>query len=197
MLVSGSALLKLMSQSGHVVANTNEMPTGGFTRDTEERLPSAEMAARLRGVVDEGQATLVDTSRMAVGLLGDTIASNLLLLGGWQKGLIPLSSDAVEQAITLNGIAVQQSINAFRWGRKWVVDADAVNREVTVAEDRSGLGATQPLAALDDIIADRMARLTGYQNVAYASRYREKLDRIIASDTRGAASLHCSSTVFI
>ena len=90
MLVSAdSALLKLMNQSGHVVANTNEMPTGGFTRDTEERLPGPEMAARLCGVVDEGQATLIDTSRMAVRLLGDTIASNLLLLGvAWQKGLI-------------------------------------------------------------------------------------------------------------
>ena len=48
MLVStDSALLKLMNQSGHVVANTNEMPTGEFTRDTEERLPGPEMAARL------------------------------------------------------------------------------------------------------------------------------------------------------
>ena len=195
MLVSAdSALLRLMNQSGHVVANTNEMPTGGFTRDTEERLPGPEMAARLCGVVDEGQATLIDTSRMAVRLLGDTIASNLLLLGvAWQKGLIPLSSNAVEKAITLNGIAVQQSINAFRWGRKWVVDAGAVDREVTAAEDRSGLGAVQPLTALDDIIADRMARLTSYQNSAYASRYREKLDSLIAVDTD--AGQHLSRAV--
>jgi len=191
MLVSAdSALLKLMNQSGHLVANTNEMPTGGFTRDTEERLPGAEMAARLRGVVDEGQATLIDTSRMAVSLLGNTIASNLLLLGvAWQKGLIPLSSNAVEKAITLNGIAVQQSIHAFRWGRKWVVDAGAVDREVTAAEDRSGLGAVQPLTALDDIIADRMARLTSYQNAAYANRYREKLDSLIAADTNAGQRL--------
>ena len=152
------------------------------------------MAARLCGVVDEGQATLIDTSRMAVRLLGDTIASNLLLLGvAWQKGLIPLSSNAVEKAITLNGIAVQQSINAFRWGRKWVVDAGAVDREVTAAEDRSGLGAVQPLTALDDIIADRMARLTSYQNSAYASRYREKLDSLIAVDTD--AGQHLSRAV--
>ncbi len=131
---------------------------------------------------------------MAVRLLGDTIASNLLLLGvAWQKGLIPLSSNAVEKAITLNGIAVQQSINAFRWGRKWVVDAGAVDREVTAAEDRSGLGAVQPLTALDDIIADRMARLTSYQNSAYASRYREKLDSLIAVDTD--AGQHLSRAV--
>jgi indolepyruvate ferredoxin oxidoreductase len=185
MLVSAdSGLLKLMSQSGHLVVNTNEMPTGGFTRDTEERLPSAEMAARLRGIVDEGQVTLADTSRMAVRLLGDTIASNLLLLGiAWQKGLIPLSSDAIEQAIKLNGIAVQQSINAFRWGRKWVVDADSVDKVVTATEQRSGLGAVQPLTALHDIIADRMERLTHYQNAAYAIRYREKLANVIAADT--------------
>lgn len=185
MLVSAdSALLKLMSQSGHVVANTNEMPTGGFTRDTEERLPVPEMANRLHGIVAEGQATLIDTSRMAVRLLGDSIASNLLLLGvAWQKGLIPLSSDAIEKAIALNGIAIQQSINAFRWGRKWVLEAEDVEKAVTAAEVRSGLGAVRPLALLDEIISDRMVRLTRYQNGAYASRYREKLDTIIAADT--------------
>ena len=185
MLVSAdAALLKLMSGSGHIIANTNEMPTGGFTRDTEERLPSAAITERLSAAVAPDRATLLDTSQMAVRLLGDLIASNLLLLGvAWQKGLIPLSAAAIEQAITLNGVAVTQSVNAFRWGRKWVVDRPAVDAEVAAAEARAGLGRAGPLTDLDEIIADRTARLTAYQNVAYAQAFRDKIDIIRAVDT--------------
>ena len=130
------------------------------------------------------QATLLNTSQMAVRLLGDSIAANLLLLGvAWQKGLIPLSAEAIEQAITLNGIAVQQSINAFRWGRKWVLDSASVDQAVNAAEARSGLGAARPLTDLDQIITDRAARLTAYQNAAYAKAYTDKIAALRAADT--------------
>ena len=185
MLVSAeAALLKLMSGSGYIIANTNEMPTGAFTRDTEERLPSAELTGRLSATVEKNRATLLDTSQMAVRLLGDSIASNLLLLGvAWQKGLIPLSAGAIEEAVRLNGIAVQQSVNAFRWGRKWVLDRPAVDAAVAEAEARSGLGMARPLTELDDIIADRMARLTAYQNQAYARAYHDRIAALRAIDT--------------
>lgn len=185
MLVSADAgLLKLMNGSGHIIANVNEMPTGAFTRDTEERLPVGDMAGRLEGVVPSGQATLLDTSQMATRLLGDSIASNLLLLGvAWQKGLIPLSAEAIEQAITLNGIAVDQSKGAFRWGRKWVIDKAAVEAAVDAAEARAGLGMTKPLTGLDEIVADRTARLTAYQNAAYARRYQDRIAQVRAADT--------------
>ena len=185
MLVSAdAALLKLMNSSGHIVANMNEMPTGGFTRNTEEHLPTADMTNRLSTIVPSEHATLLDTSQMAVRLLGDSIASNLLLLGvAWQKGLIPLSAEAIEQAITLNGIATDQSKAAFRWGRKWVLDRAAVEQAVHEAEARSGLGAALPLTDLDQIITDRVARLTSYQNAAYAKAYSDKIAALRAADT--------------
>ena len=185
MLVSAdAALLKLMNSSGHVIANLNEMPTGGFTRNTEEHLPTADMTDRLSTIVPSDHATLLDTSQMAVRLLGDSIASNLLLLGvAWQKGLIPLSAEAIEQAITLNGIATDQSKAAFRWGRKWVLDPAAVEQAVHEAEARSGLGAVRSLTDLDHIIADRVARLTAYQDAAYAKSYSDKIAALRAADT--------------
>ena len=185
LLVSADAgLLRLMNSTGHIIANVNEMPTGGFTRNTEEQLPTADMTDRLSRIVPSDQATLLNTSQMAVRLLGDSIAANLLLLGvAWQKGLIPLSVDAIEQAITLNGIATDQSKAAFRWGRKWVLDPAAVEQAVSAAELRSGLGAARPLTDLDDIITDRVARLTAYQNTAYAKAYSDKIAAVRAVDS--------------
>ncbi|GBU09524.1 indolepyruvate ferredoxin oxidoreductase [Gammaproteobacteria bacterium] len=50
--------------------------------------------------------------------LGDTIATNLLLLGySAQKGFLPVSCAAIMQAITLNGVSVKNSHTAFNLGR--------------------------------------------------------------------------------
>ena len=65
----------------------------------------------------------LDATRLATGLLGDSIASNLFMLGyAYQRGLVPLSSEAIERAIELNAVAVDFNRNAFRWGRRAAVD---------------------------------------------------------------------------
>ena len=61
--------------------------------------------------------------------MGDSIASNLFLLGfAWKRGLVPGSAAAVERAIELNGVAVETNLAALRWGRAWAVDPAAVER---------------------------------------------------------------------
>ena len=35
----------------------------------------------------------------------------------WQKGCVPLSLEAIERAIELNGVAVETSKRTFAWGR--------------------------------------------------------------------------------
>ena len=47
------------------------------------------------------------------------VTGNLFLVGyAWQKGLIPLSEQAIMQAIELNDVAVAWNQEAFRWGRR-------------------------------------------------------------------------------
>ena len=42
----------------------------------------------------------VGLSALATALLGDTIASNLFMLGyAYQKGLVPVSAEAIDKAI--------------------------------------------------------------------------------------------------
>ena len=60
----------------------------------------------------------MDAHSAAVKLFGDSIAANMFLLGyAYQLGHLPIGAEAIEQAIVLNGAAVEMSRNAFRFGR--------------------------------------------------------------------------------
>src|SRR5205807_805450 len=72
------------------------------------------MAAHLEG----RGCTVLDFTGLATAILGDSIATNLFMLGyAWQKGLVPLSLAALERAIGLNGVAVETSKRTFACGR--------------------------------------------------------------------------------
>lgn len=76
------------------------------------------MQTSVREAVGDSSAHFVDASDLAFRLLGDSIAGNLFLLGyAWQKGLVPVSWEAMDRAIELNGTAVAMSRTAFLWGR--------------------------------------------------------------------------------
>ena len=190
-LVSAEAgLLKLMRADGHVVANSYEMPTGDFTRNADAQLPGADIAQRLSSIVGEDRAVMVNATQMALSLLGDAIAANLFLLGvAFQRGLIPLSAAAIEEAITLNNVAIEQSKQAFMWGRQWVADSKKVETALANKAIAAPLGMTSRLEALDDIIADRVARLAVYQDASYAERYRSLLAPVMAIDNEASRRL--------
>jgi len=174
-----SAVLRLIAGTGHAVVNSYEMPTGDFTRDPEARLPAKDIEKRLRELVPDGQALMVNATQIASALMGDTIAANLFLLGvAFQRGLIPLSAAAIIQAITLNNIAVDASVRAFNWGRVYVAEPARLDAALAQRQQYSA----PPLEDLDSIIADRAARLTAYQNTGYAERYRQKIETIRAVD---------------
>src|SRR3546814_14863980 len=65
-----------------------------------------------------GRADFLDATRIATALPGDSIATNLFMLGyAWQKGLLPLSAAALDTAIELNQPAVEATRTAFLWRR--------------------------------------------------------------------------------
>ncbi|MCB1466786.1 MAG: indolepyruvate ferredoxin oxidoreductase family protein, partial [Rhizobiaceae bacterium] len=66
----------------------------------------------------------------------------------------------------LNGAGIAMNRDAFAWGRRSVVEPDAVLAA-------AGLVPAAPLADALDALVDRRAQfLTDYQNAAYAGRYR-------------------------
>ena len=77
----------------------------------------------VKTALDGGSPELVDATELATALLGDSIASNLFMLGyGWQKGWVPVSLDALMRAVELNGAAIEMNKAAFNWGRMAAVD---------------------------------------------------------------------------
>jgi indolepyruvate ferredoxin oxidoreductase len=160
-----------------VVANDAEVITSAFLRDPAGRLPLRRLAAHLRGGASE--VDMLPAERIATALLGDSIGTNLLLVGyAFQKGWIPLSIASIERAIALNGIQVDLNLRAFQWGRALANDPAAIDALLEPATAKS-----LPLSgSLDEVISCRVAFLTDYQNAAYAARYEGVVSKVRAAE---------------
>lgn len=176
---SEEALAKLNDKIAHAVINSHEAATAEFTRNPDAQVPGAAMREAISEAVGEGKTRFVDATRLATRLLGDSIATNLFMLGyAYQQGLVPVSAEAINKAIELNGVAVQLNQQAFLWGRRAAHDLAAVEK---VAAPK--VVEAPHCSTLEEIVADRAQRLTDYQNAAYAERYREWVERVRKVDT--------------
>jgi indolepyruvate ferredoxin oxidoreductase len=102
----------------------------------------------------------------------------MFMLGyAYQLGGLPVSGDALEKAIELNGEAVAMNIAAFRYGRRAAIDPDAVEAlvEPSPAQANDSLKLSE---GFDEVVARRQAFLTAYQSRRYARRYRAFVDRV-------------------
>jgi indolepyruvate ferredoxin oxidoreductase len=114
-----------------------------------------------------------------VALLGNSIGSNIFLLGyAYQRGAIPLGAAAIEEAITLNGEAVDMNIAAFRWGRRAAVDPKAVEAVVTTNTPSQAKGSLKLSESLDEVIERRAAFLQAYQSKRYARRFHRRIEEV-------------------
>lgn len=153
-----------------VVLSTDVSPTGRFVLDTETRDDPAAMLASVQEVARE--VTALPAARTIERDFGDLIFLNIYLLGAaFQRGLIPMSREALLRAIELNGAAVPKNLAAFEAGR-------------LAAEAEPP--ATESLAAM---IARRVADLTAYQSARYAARYGTFIARVQAAEPPGETRL--------
>ena len=167
-------------QTGAVV-NSHEIVTGDFTRDTGFTIPADRLQLALEARLQDG-VSLFDASDLARVTLGDSIYSNMMVFGGaWQRGLLPLSLDAIRQAIELNGAAVQRNLRAFDIGRWAVLHPDQAARLVTP-------NVTEMPQSAEDRIAFRADHLTAYQGRRLAKRYRKMVDGIADPDLKLAVA---------
>ena len=154
------------------VVNAHEIVTGEFTRDADFKLPADRLTLSLEARLRD-RLLLLDTSKLAEKLLGDTIFSNMMILGAaWQNGLVPLSEEAILKAVELNGAAVEKNQEAFRLGRWAAANPDAARRLLAEGE------VVALPKTVDQRIAARVEHLTAYQSARYAARYTAMLDGI-------------------
>jgi len=170
------ALSKLNREHSNAVVNHYLSPTAEFTRNPDAQFPLAEMQQAIDEETGNGRSHFVDATSIASNLLGDAIFANFFLLGvAYQRGLIPISAQAIDDAIALNGVAIEQNQQAFLWGRRYMLDAEAVLREAGIDQARDQQNAEE---TLDELIARRRDILIDYQDQAYAERYLRLLERV-------------------
>ena len=107
------------------IVNRDAATTGDFTRAPDLAFPAERMQQAI--VSAAGPVTFIDAGRLATRLVGDAIGANLFLVGyAWQRGLIPLTREAIERAIEVNDVQVAFNRQAFLWGRRAAHDLAAV-----------------------------------------------------------------------
>jgi indolepyruvate ferredoxin oxidoreductase len=175
------------------VVSTSAVPTGRMVIDTNERFP--ELAAQLDQIdaaTRPEHNLYLDAQQLSERLFGDHMMTNTLALGAaYQRGMLPVSAEALEQAIRLNGAAVEKNLAAFAWGRAVVAAPDAVEEATRPPESVVPMhelsGAEQELVTLAvngdagelrRLVKTRIPELVAFQDEHYARRYAELVRRV-------------------
>ncbi len=169
---------------GHttVIASPHAATSGDFTRNPELQTPTDALIAAINRRAGSRAPVMIDAHAIARKLLGDTLYANMLLVGfAYQKGLVPVSSQAIETAIAINGIDIEKNWQAFRLGRLAAHNLAAVYRLSDATHDD-----IHQTATLDEIIAVRAADLVAYQDRALAERYTQQIAAIRRAEERVA-----------
>jgi indolepyruvate ferredoxin oxidoreductase len=175
---SPSALSRVQASVTKAVINSHMQPTAGFLFNPDIDFEAPAMLQAIK--IAAGDTDVIDGTGLATALMGDSIATNLFMLGyAFQKGLVPLSVEAIEQAIQLNGVSVEANKRTFAWGR--VAAHDRAQVEALVKPARQA-----DVAPAETLVEPRAAVLTNYQNAVYAQRYRDVVATIAAAESTRA-----------
>jgi indolepyruvate ferredoxin oxidoreductase len=180
------------------VVSTSPVPTGSMVRDPGVTAP--DVPALVERITGRSRAVVaLDAQAAANVLFGDAMPANLLLVGAaYQAGALPVSAEAIEWAIELNGVAVAVNTAAFRWGRVAVADPEAFAAATagpaavtpaTWTELGELAGETRRLAGL------RAQMLADYQDARTARRYVNDLLTVWRAERRLGAATAFSEAV--
>ncbi|MFN3965140.1 MAG: indolepyruvate ferredoxin oxidoreductase family protein [Silanimonas lenta] len=182
------SLSKIRADRTEVVLNTYEAMPSSFLKQPDLQFPAQAIVETVRKSLGGRAPFTVDATRLATALCGDAIATNLFMLGyAWQRGLVPVSLEALMRAIELNGAAVEMNRQAFGWGRLAALEPARVV-EAAGAKAATREGVAPPLAdevlstSLEERVARRVAFLTDYQDAAYARRYSDLVAEVRAAE---------------
>jgi indolepyruvate ferredoxin oxidoreductase len=158
------------------VANARIVPVAAFQRNPDLTINQSQIARKL--TTESVELEVVDATGLGLALVGDAIAANLFLLGyACQRGLLPVTPEAVERAVEINGVAIAFNKKAFALGRFYAIDPTKLEAAAGAREINF-----KSLSELPDIVAHRSHLLTAYQNAAYAERYRRLVQRVAAAE---------------
>jgi indolepyruvate ferredoxin oxidoreductase len=185
------------------VVSTTRLPTASMNRNPDRAFPDPTALSELiDDCSSKSENVYLDTYWLAEQLFADAIYANVILVGAaYQVGLIPLKASSIEEALRLNGRAVESNIRAFRWGRLAVADPTQLERrigtkvpdaETVISANRSRLAGKAPQLALHEEALEalsvgdearrqlsvRIVELCEYQGIDYAREYVEFIRQV-------------------
>ncbi len=186
-VVAGSAKVLTAADPSRstIVVNTHETYPGSFTHDADFSLPSRRLIEAIGQRAKPGRSRFVDATRIATALMGDAIAANMFMLGlAWQTGGVPLSAEAIEKAIEMNGVAVEMNRDAFRWGRLAghdIASVEALLKRPAASEasgEIPGSDSQRLSETLEEAIERRTRFLVDYHGGSYAEAFTDRISRL-------------------
>ena len=189
-------LIRAHPQRSIAIVSTSKVPTGAMVRDTTVEYPEGDRLLELiNRETRAGDNVFFDAIGLAEALFGDHMMANMIVIGAaFQAGTLPMSADAIERAIELNGVKVQDNQHAFRAGRlavaqpDWLASQDskrasAVEMPVETSAAAQAMIDSLPAAGeLKRLVEIRVPELIAYQNEDYARRYVEDVRRVYAAE---------------
>jgi indolepyruvate ferredoxin oxidoreductase len=180
------------------VVSTSQVPTGAMVASPQIRFPDpGGLRAGIDRVTRKDENVWLDAQAIAEALFGDHMMANLVTLGAaYQAGALPVTAEAIESAIELNGVAVGANVQAFRAGRRAVSEpawVDSLRRErvgavalspatAVTAEARHLVNLVGAEGELLRLVELRVPELIAYQDEAYARQYAEAVARVAAAE---------------
>ncbi len=186
------------------VGSTSSTPTGHMVADPRLAMPDVDrLRGELAAVSREGLQCWADAATVTRALFGDATTANLFVVGmASQAGALPIDPRHVEDAIRLNGVAVDANIAAFRWGRCRVhapervdeavvrraaptssastIDAEPISPRLGERVDRVAAGS----ASLRSLLRRFVRELVAYQSAGLADRYLDRVERVAESERK-------------
>ena len=205
-----AALLALDPERTRAVAHSLYAPTERNVSNPAFEPPEVDaMLERLRSVTRS--LFTLPAEALAEAALGGSLPTNVVLLGAaLQRGLLPVSERALEQAIRDGGVAVEDNLRALRLGRATAADPALARRvlddaapaavgeadALAAAAERldadwerfaaalDGFASAAETSALRRRVAAFAVDLADYQDGAYAARYLERLWALAEAEAR-------------
>jgi indolepyruvate ferredoxin oxidoreductase beta subunit len=176
----------LLITATHRVATTAEkMQTGDGRFDSAKLLAAAQALAQRCVAID--LAAITERSRTVIS------AAMFGALAG--SGALPWPREFCEDAIRAGGVGVAASLAGFGEAFEAVAaDGESARRGMGAGDDRAAAGGVgfsvgdpeaKPAPTRVEVLSLAQARLVDYQDAAYAQRYQNRVDTLIAATAAG------------
>ena len=137
--------LKTIGRATTVLVDDQVVATQAFHENGNVDLDAERLVRRLEKRAEK-KPVRVPANDLARRAFGDPIFANMIMLGyAFQMGELPLSLEAVEQAIRINGADVAGTLRAFRLGRLYFADPEAAETFLVADEPAMSMASMKPI----------------------------------------------------